>query len=380
MYYDSLAAMKMRYERQKPCCRFQAETLLEYDQWKKSTRAKLRRLTGLNKMEPCGLNPRLIDRELLEGKSYTREKWVIQTEAHVWMPFYLLKPKESRFKKNPVIIAPHGHGSGGKAAVAGVWNRPDIREAALRQNYTYGTAMADQGFYVFCPDARGFGERREAGRQGEEPEQYMGCSCREISHMALGLGLTVTGLWVWDLMRLLDYIETRPDCDRDRIGCMGLSGGGMQTLWLSALDDRVSFAAVSGYFYGYKDSLLEMNTNCSCNYVPRLWEAVDMGDVGALIAPRPFVIESGTEDHLNGRRAMVNVLEQVETVRKAYGLFHSEHAFVHDMFEGKHQWCGKKVYPFARQSLLAGLLAPESGMEIGGRPMKTCGNGDIILD
>ena len=54
---------------------------------------------------------------------------------------------------------------------------------------------------------------------------------------------------------------------------------------VTALDDRVKCAVVSGYFYGYKQSLLEQHQNCSCNYVPRLYEHVDMGDVGALIAP-----------------------------------------------------------------------------------------------
>lgn len=352
MYYDSFDAMKIRYERQNRCCKFQAENLLEYDQWKKRTRSKLKNLTGLNRLKPCELSPRLIDEEHPQGENFTREKWLIQTEEHVLMPFYLLKPKKTCYEKSPAVIALHGHGSGGKMATAGVWDYPEVKEVVERQNYTYGIEMARQGFYVFCPDARGFGERREASKQGDLPEQYMGCSCREISHMAVGLGLTVTGLWVWDLMRLLDYIETRPDCDRDRIGCVGLSGGGMQTLWLSALDDRIGFAAVSGYFYGYKDSLLKMNGNCSCNYVPRLWETVDMGDIGALIAPRPLVLESGTRDPLNGKRGIENVLEQVAVTRKAYALFHNENALIHDIFEGKHQWHGEKVYPFARKCLM----------------------------
>lgn len=349
MYYDSLSAMKMRYQKQKKSCGFCAKDILEYSQWKKSTRTKLKQLIGLNKLKSCDLMGRKLEEEYLEKEGYIREKWIIQTEENVWMPFYLLKPENSPYEKPPIMIAAHGHGSGGKLATAGVWDFPEVKEVAERQNYTYGVEMVRQGFYVFCPDARGFGERREVLRRGEEPEKYMSCSCREISHMALGLGLTVTGLWVWDLMRLLDYIETRQDCDRMSIGCMGLSGGGMQTLWLAALDDRVRFAAVSGYFYGYQDSLLEMNKNCSCNYVPHLWETVDMGDIGALIAPRPFVIESGTEDPLNGSRGIDNVLEQVNTVKRAYELFHAEHFLIHDVFPGKHQWHGEQVYDLAKR-------------------------------
>ena len=79
-------------------------------------------------------------------------------------------------------------------------------------------------------------------------------------------------------MRLIDYRYTRQDCDSGKLGCCGLSGGGLQTIWLAALEDRVKYSAVSGYFYGYLDSLLKMPQNCSCNFVPNLWKHVDMGD------------------------------------------------------------------------------------------------------
>lgn len=350
-YYTSLESMKKRYRNQRKSCAFQAENLLEYGQWKKSTRTKLRRLTGLHKLKVCDLKPRLLESVEVKDEGYFREKWLIQTEEQVFMPFYLLKPKKNDEGKNPVIIAAHGHKSGGKAATAGLTEIPEVKKITEDQNYTYGTEFVKRGFYVFCPDARGFGERREEKQQGEDPQDYMGGSCRELSHMAVGLGLTVTGLWVWDLERLVDYIETRDDCDPMRIGCAGLSGGGLQALWLAAMDDRIAFAGVSGYFYGYQDSLLEMNRNCSCNYVPGLWETVDMGEIGALIAPRPLVIESGIHDHLNGHRGIDNVVEQVAVTRKAYGLFHAEDALVHDIFDGVHEWHGTAIYSMAEKYL-----------------------------
>lgn len=351
IYYTSLEAMKNKYDRQKQSCAFSAGSLLDFAQWKKSTRAKLRRLTGIQKLENCRLMPQLLETEEVLAEGYRREKWLIQTEEHVRMPFYLLQPVDHSVKKKPVIIAAHGHGSGGKLATAGKAELPEVKKAIECQNYTYGVRFVKKGFRVFCPDARGFGERREIANQGDRPEQYMSCSCRQLNHMALGLGLTVTGLWVWDLIRLIDYIETRDDCRQDKIGCVGFSGGGLQALWLAAMDDRIAFAGISGYFYGYKDSLLEMNKNCSCNYVPRLWGTVDMGDIGALIAPRPFVIESGTRDPLNGWRGIHNVTEQVEIVRKAYALFHAEEAIIHDIFDGAHRWNGRKIYINAEKYL-----------------------------
>lgn len=50
------------------------------------------------------------------------------------------------------------------------------------------------------------------------------------------------------------------------LGCVGFSGGGMQTLYLAAPDERVRWALISGYLYGVRDALLTLNNNCSCNY------------------------------------------------------------------------------------------------------------------
>ena len=100
------------------------------------------------------------------------------------------------------------------------------------------------------------------------PSPWLGHSRRSpkprasvLNHMAMPLGQTVTGMWTWDLMRLIDHVETRPECDASRIGCAGLSGGGLRTLWLAALDERIRCAVVSGYFYRYRESLLLLWVN-----------------------------------------------------------------------------------------------------------------------
>ena len=73
----------------------------------------------------------------------------------------------------------------------------------------------------------------------------------------------------------------------------------------------IKAAVVSGYFYGYRESLLVKHQNCSCNYVPHLYETADMGDLGALIAPRPLLVETGARDPLNGQSGMKNVNSQM---------------------------------------------------------------------
>jgi len=295
-------------------------------------------------MEHCALHPQLLETRQFAG--YTREKIIIQTEPDVWMPCFVLIPDPMLHETASIpVIAAHGHASGGKSAVAGCAEIPAVQRAIAQYNYDYGVQLVRAGYLVFCPDARGFGERREAGSQQDTDDYVLSGSCVELNQMALPLGQTVTGMWTWDLSRLIDYVETRDDCDATRLGCVGLSGGGLQTLWLAAMDDRVQCAVISGYFYGCKDSLLD-EFNCSCNYVPHLWRAVDMGDLGALIAPRPVLIESGTNDNLNGARGLLNVTEQVEIARTAYRLFGQENRVYHHIFTGAHRWDGEKTYDF----------------------------------
>ena len=76
-----------------------------------------------------------------------------------------------------------------------------------------------------------------------------------------------------------------------------------------------------------------------------------MGDIGALIAPRPLLIETGTKDELNGDGGVANVTSQVEITGKAYRLLCAEGAIYHDVFEGEHQWHGKYAIPWLKKHL-----------------------------
>lgn len=75
--------------------------------------------------------------------------------------------------------------------------------------------------------------------------------------------------------------------------------------------------------------MLVLNSNCSCNYVPYLFKHVDMGDIAALIAPRPLLVQSCRDDSLNGSRGMA-------IVQAAYGRYGKGHLLIHDVREGGH--------------------------------------------
>ncbi|HRS96363.1 MAG TPA: alpha/beta hydrolase family protein [Candidatus Latescibacteria bacterium] len=336
--------LRDRWDRTGRLLAFRAKNEEEWKVWRKDLLRVLRRLTGYDTMLMCPLNPTVT--ETAEFDDYVRERVEIETEPGIVMPLFVLVPKQGT-PPYPAVIAPHGHGGGGKAAVVGLRERPEVAKAIDHYNYAYGVSFVRAGFITFCPDARGFGERQEAAVKGN----VLASSCSVLNNMAYPLGQTVTGMWAWDLTRLVDYIETRSDCRRDRIGCAGLSGGGLQTLWATAFDERITCAVISGYLYGYKDSLLDLHQNCSCNYVPHLYEYVDMGDIAATIAPRPILIETGNKDALNGARGVENVTSQVDIIRKSYGIFGVQDRVFHDVFEGEHRWNGVHALPWLEKWL-----------------------------
>jgi len=320
---------------------FVAEDKAAWEIWHEQTVTTLRQLIGYDTMQKVDPTPQVT--EEVDFPEHRRQRLVIQTEPNVYMPVYVLIPKAVK-PPYSVVVAPHGHSSGGKLAVAGCRENPAIAETIAKHNYDYGVQFVKAGFLTFCPDARGFGERQEEAAK----KNILNSSCQFINNMALPLGQTVTGMWAWDIHRLIDHIQTREDCLPDRIGCAGLSGGGLQTLWATALDDRIKCAIISGYLYGYKESLLDMHTNCSCNYIPHLYEHVDMGDIGALIAPRPLVVETGTKDSLNGASGLENVYSQIRIMQKAYRLLGAEMMLKHDVFEGEHRWNGVMAIPWMK--------------------------------
>lgn len=342
-YYTCLELMKSKFDKYARKDKLQAKGIEDYTLWKQNTKAKLQELFGLDKMEMPKLECETIEVSLIE-QGIRREKKILQTEPGVFMPFYMLYPEEKNRRyvdnedgnKPACMIAIQGHSGGGKESLAGRREIPAISDAIDKFHYDYGLELAKEGFITLIPDVRGFGERRELALQKNEESSYLGGACYQLAHMAEPLGMTVIGMLTWDLFRLIDWVEQNNKWDMTELGCVGFSGGGMQTLMSAALDDRIKQCIISGYMYGYKDSLLVLNGNCNCNYVPHLWEHFDMGDIGALLAPRKVCIQSCREDHLNGVRGLLNVNEQVDIMRQAYQLFNANDKLTQDIREGGH--------------------------------------------
>ena len=196
--------------------------------------------------------------------------------------------------------------------------------------YSYALDLMKMGYTVYIPDLLGSGERRLGVYDDVQKSD-----CDELNFALISLGMSLQGIIVYELMCLVDYIEKEDSVKK--LGVVGFSGGGFSGLWLGILDERVKYIVSSCYFHSFKDTLLFTN-KCGCNFIPKLWNRVDMGDMAALLAPRPLYIEVGTEDSLNGDRGIIGVREQIERAKNVYRLFDKD--IEYKECEGQHQWFG----------------------------------------
>ncbi len=281
----------------------------------------------------------VLDRVPCEG--YTREHWLMETLPGIHMPMYVLIPDEmDRTVPHPCILAAHGHGPG-KDSVCGTSPVPEVLARMKERGGCYGEIMAQQGYMVFAPDMWGFGERRihDDAKYGER-------DCPALSDAAEACGLTLLGLFVWDHMRIVDYMLAQPYCNE--VAMMGFSGGGEQTIYTTALDERIVWGYAGGYLHQFQGGML-YNHMCACNFVPDLFKTMELSDVAGLIVPRPMLYENGTEDGLNGHGGIINVERAAQRIRSMYAVYDKEDCLETNFWPGGHQYNGAKTLPFAKK-------------------------------
>jgi len=325
-----------------PRLAFDAAMPLDMVRWQRDLRLKLRELLGLDLMQAWRCDPSPEADEPEDMGDYTRRRMTLQTAPDYRMPLYVLTPNEGDGPFD-VVLAMHGHNYG-KRDVCGIARTE--QEAAWQKQvpYAYAVDAVRQGYIVFAPDKRGFGETVEP----EDAAKGQRCSCPWHTMCALMLGMTEIGLHVWDNQRLIDYVLGREDCT-DSIACLGVSGGGQATLWLAAMDERVKVAVVSGHLGSVAASLLD-HFGCACNTVPGLLRWARKGDVAGLIAPRPLLVESASRDQWYSRAGQ---LASYGIVKRVYQVAGVPARLDIDLFDGPHQWSGRKAWGWLERWMTA---------------------------
>lgn len=292
---------------------------------------------------PAELQPVLLERVTCSG--YTRERIEITTYDGLRMPLYLLIPEQAVPSPVPAVIAVHGHGYGSRE-ITGLNPDGSDREGEAGLHKDFAVSLVKQGYVVAAPEVLGFGDRRLAEDLASgEPGRN---SCFRLSSALLMTGQTMAGYRIYETMRTLDYLQTRDEVIGERIGIMGISGGGLVAGFTAALDERIRCAVVSGYANTFADSILTRN-HCLDNYIPGILLEAEMPDLLGLIAPRGLFLESGNADPLFGPAGTRKALGRLQLIYSAAGQGGQVEA---DFFAGGHEIHGEPAFAWLRRQLV----------------------------
>lgn len=254
---------------------------------------------------------------------------------------YFLKP-ENATGPLPGVIALHSHGGDkyfGKRKIAQVSDEiPSMLEPF--QEFYYGgrswaNALAKRGFAVLVPDAFAFESRRvlikdisdrisgdvrdvSPEENEEEIREYNRWASNHENVMSKSLfcaGTTWPGVFVAEDQRALDVLVARQEVDSERIGCCGLSGGGLRSLMLSGIDSRIKSAVCVGMMSTWRDYLMyHSHTHTWMIYVPHLPVEMDYSEIFSLQMPSSRLVLNNSEDgifDINEQERADRILKEV---------------------------------------------------------------------
>jgi dienelactone hydrolase len=322
---------------------FSAANPTDAEAWQRSLRAKVLELIGGLPDARTPLDP--VTLETREFASYHRDKIVFNSAPGVSVLAYVLVPRQQRTPV-PVMICIPGHGRG-VDDIVGIDETGQDRTDKAGYQHDFALQAVEAGLAAVAIEPMGFGCRRDevSARRGLGQK-----ACDPVAGAAMLIGQTLLAWRVWDVMRTIDYIATRPELDRDRVGCMGISGGGTVTVFASALEPRIRAALVSGYLNTFRASIASI-VHCTDNYVPGILHWAEMHDVAGLIAPRPLFVESGEKDNIFPIAASIASFNEV---RRIYTVFGAADRVEQEVFPDAHSFSGRRGIPFLARHLGAG--------------------------
>jgi dienelactone hydrolase len=297
---------------------FLREEFKDAQAWKRLARGKLLELLHYAP-PPCDPKPEVVEK--VDKGDYVREKVYFNTTPDIRVPAYVLIPKRAKFPA-PGIVALHDHGGfyfWGKEKIVEVEDEHPVL-TDLKKRYYAGnssaSALARQGYVVVVIDMFYWGERRmlldgDPADWRERPKditperiaafnQRASQSEQLVGRTIYSAGFTWSGVMFWDDVRTVDYLLTRPEVDKNRIGCVGLSVGGLRSCHLAALDDRIKAAVVVGWMASFPTQLQRhiRNTIGHTKLVPGLYRYMDYPDVASLAMPSALLVINGSKDQL----------------------------------------------------------------------------------
>lgn len=289
--------------------RSEIHTAADLENRNRFVREKIREmLCGFPERNPLGP----VVTKVQQRPGYRVENVMFQSRPNFWVTANLYVPT-SGTGPFPGIISPCGHYAPARTYEA--------------YQYLYQD-LVRSGFVVLAYDPIGQGERRQFWNPQTNVNEIGGSPTWEHDmpgHLLFLLGENLTEYRVWDGMRTIDYLETRPEVDAERIGCTGHSGGGTLTLYISSIDERVQCAVMNEGGSGRRWPMHlgpgdEIGTgDAEQHFFPAGIYGIDMYDTRMAIAPRPAL---STIEHYSP-----NFDTETERIRAGYRLLGAPEAF-----------------------------------------------------
>jgi dienelactone hydrolase len=294
-------------------------TRKQWEARKSQLRQKILSAAGLLPMLPkASLRPKVVRR--LEYADYSIETVLLETLPGYYLGGNLYRPLRKKGRL-PAVLLPHGHWKKGRLE-----NQPVYSVPAL------GINLARQGYVVFAYDMVGYNDTRQT------PHSFGGWAETLWSFHPLGLQL-------WNSIRALDYLTSLPDVDAHRIAATGASGGASQTFLLTAVDDRIGYAAPVNMISAY------MQGGDPCEEAPNLRVDTFNVEIAAMTAPRPMLVVSSTRDWTRHTPT-----EEFPAIRRIYELYgaagnvqnahiDAEHNYNRQSREAVYQFLARNMQP-----------------------------------
>ncbi|HQK92216.1 MAG TPA: acetylxylan esterase [Armatimonadota bacterium] len=270
-------------------------TAADWEAARAGVRRKLAFMMGLDLTAPRSpLKAHVMGR--LEREAFSVEKVTFQSVPGLYVTGNLYVPKGLRGRA-PAVLYVCGHGG-----------KPPTGAKAQYQHH--GIWLASHGYVTLMIDTL---------QLGEVGGLHHGTH-RENLWNWVSAGYAPGAVEVWNAVRALDYLQSRPEVDPGTIGMTGRSGGGAYTWYTAALDDRVQVAipvnsANTIYSHIEQDTL---RGHCDCMFIHNCY-GLDFVDMDACIAPRPLLILESTDDGIFPRQGHAKLYEGLRRLYRLYG-------------------------------------------------------------
>ena len=161
--------------------------------------------------------------------------------------------------------------------------------------------FALNGFVVFVVDPSSQAERHQLTDKDGRPQTRGGTTEHTIVNGAASLvGTGTVAFQLWDNVRALDYLESRQEVDKQRIGCLGNSGGGTQTTFLLAFDDRIKVASTCSFIASRERNFEWFGPSDGCSHILFEGQAqLEISDYLIMFAPKPVLVLAGKYDFVD---------------------------------------------------------------------------------